>query len=232
MRNVPDRFFRLGVALTLALLVASQIPVTGVVALAQNGYPENKSSDNNTGRNIAIGAGVAAAGYGIYYLVTKGGIGGSHGGGKGTPAATPGDTVWDVANKTSDLKQVASLVEKVGMKESLRGAGPFTMFAPTNDAFGALDSRVLQDLKMDENKAKLAEVLGFHVVRGAYTLDQLRAEVQKAGVDGFKLTTTTGKTLIVTNQGVLRVNGVPIVEAPISATNGVIHPISSVLIPQ
>lgn len=70
MRNLQNRAFRLGIAFMLAFLIASQIPMTGTVALAQNNYNDD-GGDNNTGKTIAIVAGVAAVGYGVYYLVTK-----------------------------------------------------------------------------------------------------------------------------------------------------------------
>lgn len=232
MRNLQGRFFRLTIALMLAFLVASQVPVTGVVALAQNGYPSDDDDDgNDTGKAIFITAGVAAIGYGVYYLTTQR-HGGGGGGGTTIPATSEGLGAWNVADKTNNLKQFANLADKAALKGTLNGVGPYTVFAPTNSAFGAMDSRVLQDLQADENRAKLADVIGFHVIKGSYTIEQLKAEAARAGASGFPLTTITGKTVTITNEGGLKVNGVSIAESDIAATNAVLHPISSVLIPQ
>jgi uncharacterized surface protein with fasciclin (FAS1) repeats len=235
--NLKSRILRIAFALVLAAAVAMQIPSRTGVAVADDSYA---GSGGGGGRTLIQATVFGLVAYGIYATVTGQGVPGPEatipGEGTGTgeePPAQPGpgDPIWDVTNKTDDLKQFATTSETAGLKDTLRKAGQYTAFVPTNNAFGALDPQVLQDLMKEENKAKLADIIGFHVIQGSFTIEQLKTEATKAGTDGFKTTTITGKTLVITNDGNLKVNGVTIAESDLPATNGMIHPVASVLMP-
>jgi uncharacterized surface protein with fasciclin (FAS1) repeats len=234
--NLKSRVIRIAFALVIALAVAMQIPARTGVAVAQDGYV---GSGGGGGRTLIQATVFGLVAYGIYATVTGQGVPAPEGSLPGDGDATtpdggpagPGDPIWDVTDKTADLKQFATTSEAAGLKETLRKAGQYTAFVPTNNAFGAVDPQVLQDLMKEENKAKLADIIGFHVIEGSFTIEQLKAEATKAGADGFKTTTITGKTLVITNEGGLKVNGTTIVETDIPATNGTIHPVAAVLMP-
>lgn len=238
--DLKSRILRIAFALVLAAAVAMQIPSRTGVAVAQDSYG---GSGGGGGRTLIQATVFGLVGYGIYATVTGQGVPGPD---SGLPSdsgndsqrnpegpAGPGDPIWDVCNKSTDLKQFATTSETAGLKETLRKSdAKYTAFVPTNSAFGALDPQVLQDLLKEENKAKLADIIGFHVVSTQYSIEQLKTEAAKGGADGLKLTTITGKTLTVTYEGsVLKVNGTTIAESDVPATNGVIHPIAAVLMP-
>ncbi|GAB4466643.1 MAG: hypothetical protein OHK0029_38130 [Armatimonadaceae bacterium] len=235
--NWKNRLIRLTVALALTAAIASQIP--GRVGIAQAQYGGGGGGGARTLIQATVFGLVA---YGIYSTVTGGGVPAPLPptevptvdptvADPEAPVAGPGDPIWDVTNKTADLNQFAKASDSAGLKDTLRSDQQFTAFVPTNNAFAALDPQVLQDLMQEENKAKLADIVGYHVVKGAYTIEQLKAQVAQAGTEGLKLTTLTNKTVTITNEGGLKINGTPIVETDIPATNGVIHPIGSVLLP-
>jgi|GEM_PF-2357997 uncharacterized surface protein with fasciclin (FAS1) repeats len=234
--NIKSRILRIAVALVFAAAIAIQIPNRGGIAVAQDGYP----GGGGGGRTLIQATVFGLVGFGIYSAVTGGGLGAPQGeivldpGGSSTPEVAPvtkGEPIWDVSNKTTDLKTFATAAETAGLKEALRKDGQYTAFIPTNTAFSALDPQVMQDLMLPENKSKLNDIIGYHVVEGAYTIEKLKTDVAAAGVDGLKLTTISGKTLVVTGGDGLKINGVPIVETDIPASNGVIHPIASVMLP-
>lgn len=116
-----------------------------------------------------------------------------------------------------------------GLTEQASGKGPYTVFAPTNEAFDKLPAGALDGLLKPAAKAKLAKVLAYHVVKGKLTSEQLQ--------DGTKLRTVTGGTLTVGKQGdaVTITDGAGNVatvnQADIEATNGVIHSVDAVLMP-
>jgi uncharacterized surface protein with fasciclin (FAS1) repeats len=132
----------------------------------------------------------------------------------------PKDVV-DVAKETANLKTFASLVEKAGLVETLKGKGPFTIFAPTDDAFKKLGAE-LDNLQKPENKAKLAALLKGHVIDGkklAAGLKDLKTAKSLAGND-LKIEYKDGATLIGTAK---------VAKADTDAANGVIHTIDAVL---
>lgn len=231
--NLKSRILRIAFALVLAAAVAMQIPSRTGVAVADDSYG---GSGGGGGRTLIQATVFGLVGYGIYATVTGQGAPGevttdSQPGEDASPPPTQGDPIWDVCNKTNDLKQFATTSESAGYKETLRKSGvQYTAFVPTNNAFGALDPQVLQDLMKEENKVKFAEIIGFHVVQGEFKIEALKTEAAKS-TEGFKATTITGKILTITNDGGLKVNGTPMVESDIPATNGVIHPIAAVLMP-
>jgi uncharacterized surface protein with fasciclin (FAS1) repeats len=125
---------------------------------------------------------------------------------------------------TENAKTLASAVQAAGLDSALKGAGPFTVFAPTDSAFAAIQKEVDNLLKA-ENKAKLQAVLKHHVVAGAVKAADLK--------DGQEVTTLEGTKLKVSiKDGKVMVGGALVIAADEEASNGVIHVINKVLIPK
>ena len=140
-----------------------------------------------------------------------------------TPMTFAADIVdTAVAAKFNTL---VAAVKAAGLVETLKGSGPFTVFAPTDEAFAKLPAGTVEDLLKPENKAKLTAILTYHVVPGKVTA----AEVMK--LDSAK--TVQGNTLeIKKGSGGVMVNNARLVKADVMADNGVVHVIDSVLLPQ
>jgi len=129
-----------------------------------------------------------------------------------------------VAVATTDCKTLAAAVKAAGLVETLQGKGPFTVFAPTDAAFAAIQSEVDKLLK-PENKSKLSKILTYHVVSGKLKASDLK--------DGEELTTVEGGKLKVTvKEGKVTVGGANVATADIAASNGLIHVIDKVLLPK
>lgn len=135
-----------------------------------------------------------------------------------------------LASETEDLSTLVSAVKAAGLVETLQGEGPFTVFAPTNSAFEALPEGTLDTLLQPENKEKLASILTYHVVSGEVMSSDLQ--------DGQKVTTVQGGTLTVSvsDDGVYLTdatgNKVQVTTADVEASNGVVHIINGVLLPE
>jgi uncharacterized surface protein with fasciclin (FAS1) repeats len=110
-----------------------------------------------------------------------------------------------------------------GLVDTLKGAGPFTVFAPTDAAFAALPAGTVEDLLKPENKDKLVAILTYHVIAGKVMSTDLS--------EGLKAKTVNGAEVTITLDGGAKVNGVVISTADIAASNGVIHVIDSVILP-
>lgn len=140
--------------------------------------------------------------------------------------ATPTHDIVDTAVAAGSFKTLIAAVTAAGLVETLKGAGPFTVFAPTDAAFAALPAGTVEMLLKPENKGKLASVLTYHVVPG---------KVMSGDLLGKKATpkTVEGQTLAIdaTGGGVM-VNDATVSTADIAATNGVIHVIDKVLMPK
>jgi len=129
-----------------------------------------------------------------------------------------------VAIASTDCKTLAAAVQAAGLVETLQSKGPFTVFAPTDEAFGAIQTEVDKLLK-PESKEKLSKILTYHVVSGNVNAADLK--------DGQELTTVEGGKLKVTvKDGKVAVGGAKVTSADIEASNGVIHVIDKVLLPQ
>jgi uncharacterized surface protein with fasciclin (FAS1) repeats len=138
-----------------------------------------------------------------------------------TPAASANIVV--LAKGTPDLSTLVAAVTAGDLAKTLQGKGPFTVFAPTNQAFSDVRSTVDMLLK-PANKADLQKVLTYHVVPGTYTAANLK--------DGQELTTVQGQKLKVSvNGGTVKVNGATVEKADVNASNGVVHVINKVLVP-
>lgn len=142
------------------------------------------------------------------------------------PAATTmqaSNDIVGVAKATPDLSTLVAAVTAGDLVTTLQGKGPFTVFAPTNQAFSDIQSTVDTLLK-PANKADLQNVLTYHVVPGTYTAADLK--------DGQKLKTVQGDELTVSIDGdTVKVNGATVEKADVNASNGVVHVINKVLVP-
>ncbi len=130
----------------------------------------------------------------------------------------------DLAISVEDLSTLVTAVKAAGLVETLKGKGPFTIFAPTNKAFQALPAGTLDMLLKPENKGKLVKVLTYHVVPGEYPAAKVK--------DGMKPATVEGSTISITvnDQGV-KVNDAKVIKADVEASNGVVHVIDKVILP-
>lgn len=135
-------------------------------------------------------------------------------------------TIVEIAAGNDDFSTLVAAVQAAGLAETLSGEGPFTVFAPVNDAFAALPDGTVDTLLMEENKDQLTSILTYHVVPGEY----LAAETE-AGE--YELETVQGDavTLVVGEDGSVTVDGAAVVMADVDASNGVIHAIDAVIMP-
>ena len=139
---------------------------------------------------------------------------------------TPDRDIVANALNADNVTTLVAAVKAAGLVATLQGPGPFTVFAPTNDAFNKLASGTVASLLLPANKAKLVDILTYHVVPGHYTSADL--------TDGMKLTTVEGKTITIGKSatGQITVNGTAMVQTPdVISSNGVTFVIDSVLIP-
>lgn len=136
--------------------------------------------------------------------------------------AAPGDIVV-VASGAGSFNTLVAAVKAAGLVETLQGDGPFTVFAPTDDAFAKLPSGTLENLLKPENKAKLVAILTYHVLPG---------KVMASDVKTMKAKTVNGKELtIVVADGKVTVDKANVVKTDVAAKNGVIHVIDAVMLP-
>lgn len=139
------------------------------------------------------------------------------------PVAPARTTITETAAATANLSTLVTALQAAGLDQTLRGSGPFTVFAPVNAAFAALPTDVIARLLETGNKAILTKVLTFHVVPGSFTASQL--------TNGQVLTTVEGTQLTVSiANGVVRINGAQVTTADVQASNGVVHLIDGVLL--
>ena len=138
-----------------------------------------------------------------------------------TSAAAPGDII-DIASTTEGFSTLAAAVTAAGLVDTLKGTGPFTVFAPTDAAFAALPAGILDELLLPANKDTLVKILKYHVVAGAVMSGDI-ADGEVATVEGRKVTLSTANGVTV--------NDATLVFPDIDAYNGVIHGIDVVLLP-
>ena len=131
-------------------------------------------------------------------------------------------TIVDVAVGAGNFTTLVAAVTAADLVETLSGEGPFTVFAPTDDAFAALPEGVLDALLLPENKALLAQILTYHVVSG---------KVMAADVTDSDVATVEGQTIALSTASGVTVNGANVVAADVMASNGVIHAIDAVILP-
>jgi uncharacterized surface protein with fasciclin (FAS1) repeats len=144
--------------------------------------------------------------------------------------------IVDNAVNSKDHTTLVAAVKAAGLVDTLKGAGPFTVFAPTNAAFAALPAGTVDTLLKPENKATLTSVLTYHVVPGALDAKALRTQV-KAGKGKAMLKTVQGEQLTVTDMGNhvmvtdAKGNVAHVTIANVYQKNGVIHVVDKVLMP-
>jgi uncharacterized surface protein with fasciclin (FAS1) repeats len=132
--------------------------------------------------------------------------------------------IIDIASSNDDFSTLVAAVTAAGLVDTLKGDGPFTVFAPTNAAFAALPKGTVENLLKPENKDQLIAVLTYHVVPGAVTADQLAGK-------RLNVATVNGANLHVDGRKGVRINRSRVTTADILASNGVIHVIDRVLLP-
>ena len=133
--------------------------------------------------------------------------------------------IVDTAVAAGSFKTLAAAVTAAGLIDTLKSAGPFTVFAPSDAAFAKLPAGTVADLVKPENKAKLAAILTLHVMPG---------KVMAADVKGKKVSpaSVNGEALHVDGTNGVTVNGAKVTSADIACTNGVIHVIDTVILPK
>jgi uncharacterized surface protein with fasciclin (FAS1) repeats len=131
--------------------------------------------------------------------------------------------IVDTAVAAGSFTTLATALTAAGLVETLKGEGPFTVFAPTDAAFAALPAGTVEDLLKPENKDKLVGILTYHVVPGKVLSTDLS--------EGLKAATVNGAEVTITLEGGPKVNGAVISAPDVAASNGVIHVIDSVILP-
>jgi uncharacterized surface protein with fasciclin (FAS1) repeats len=139
-------------------------------------------------------------------------------------AAHAADIV-DTAASAGQFETLVAAVQAAGLVETLKGEGPFTVFAPTDDAFAKLPEGTVENLLKPENRDQLVEILTYHVVPGKTMSSDI------AGQE-LEVVTVQGETIaIAAANGAVMVNDAQVVQADIETDNGVIHVIDTVILP-
>ena len=140
-----------------------------------------------------------------------------------TTSVKAGDIV-DTAAASDQFSTLVAAVKAAGLVETLKGEGPFTVFAPTNDAFAALPAGTVENLLKPENKDKLVAVLTYHVIPG---------KVMSADISGkmADVATVQGSSLSIDATSGVKVDNASVTTADIITSNGVIHVIDQVVLP-
>jgi uncharacterized surface protein with fasciclin (FAS1) repeats len=131
-------------------------------------------------------------------------------------------TIVDIAIATDGFATLVAAVQAAGLVETLQGEGPFTVFAPTDDAFAALPDGLLEKLLLPENIDVLVKILTYHVVPGT---------VLAADVTAGDVATVEGQNVTLATTDGVTVNGANVILADVLASNGVIHVIDAVILP-
>ncbi|CAB4556461.1 unannotated protein [freshwater metagenome] len=140
-----------------------------------------------------------------------------------TDVPVPTGDIVAVASATQGFSTLVAAVQAAGLVEVLQGEGPFTVFAPTDDAFAALPEGLLDALLLPENQGVLAQILTYHVVAG---------KIMAADVVAGDVATVEGSNITITTDGGVKIFDANVVQTDVEATNGVIHVIDQVLVPE
>jgi len=141
-----------------------------------------------------------------------------------TPMMESEPDIVDIAASNGSFNTLVAAVTAAGLVDTLKGEGPFTVFAPTDDAFAALPAGTVDSLLLPENKDQLVAILTYHVVPGAVTSDQLAGQ-------RLSVATVNGANVHIDGRDGVTVEDANVTTADIIASNGVIHVIDSVLLP-
>ena len=139
-----------------------------------------------------------------------------------TEVAAEAGTIVDIAVANGNFDTLVAAVTAADLAETLSSPGPFTVFAPTDDAFAALPAGLVEALLLPENKDTLAKILTYHVVSG---------QVMAADVTDGDVATVEGQTIALSTADGVTVNGAAVIIADVPAGNGVVHAIGAVLVP-
>ncbi len=154
----------------------------------------------------------------------------------GGAAMYPSKTIVENASKANNLKTLVAAVKAADLVDTLSSPGPFTVFAPTDMAFGKLPAGTVDTLVQPENKGTLTKILTYHVVSGKFTAQNIAARI-KAGKGHARLTTVQGEKLTARFAGkrivITDAKGGRsfVTQANVMQSNGVVHVIDSVLMP-
>ena len=139
------------------------------------------------------------------------------------PSITFGNVI-DKLNEAGKFNKLNETLSKSGLNENLKGAGPFTVFAPLDDAFAAISAQTYYGLLRENNKDKLVNILGRHVFSKKITSSDIDSEIRLKAINGEEVT-------IKKVNGIVYINEAEVVTADIVVSNGVIHFINRVLQP-
>ncbi len=139
------------------------------------------------------------------------------------PSITFGNVI-DKLNEAGKFNKLNETLSKSGLNENLKGAGPFTVFAPLDDAFAAISAQTYYGLLRDENKDKLINILGRHVFSKKINSSEIDGEIKLKAINGEEIT-------IKKVNGIVYINEAEVVTADVEVSNGVIHYINRVLQP-
>jgi len=139
-------------------------------------------------------------------------------------AGSASKDIVDTAVGAGSFGTLVAAVQAAGLVDTLKGDGPFTVFAPTDEAFAALPEGTVESLLKPENKDQLVAVLNYHVVAGKVMSTDLS--------NGMTAPTVQGSDVTIMTDGGVTVDGAKVVAADVEATNGVIHVIDTVILPK
>ena len=139
------------------------------------------------------------------------------------PSITFGNVI-EKLNEAGKFNKLNETLAKSGLNENLKGAGPFTVFAPLDDAFAAISAKTYYGFLREENKDKLVNILGRHVFSKKITSSEIDGEVKLKAINGEEIT-------IKKVNGIVYINEAEVVTADVEVSNGVIHYINRVLQP-
>lgn len=134
--------------------------------------------------------------------------------------------IVETAKSAGQFETLVAALEAAGLAETLKGEGPFTVFAPTDEAFAKLPQGTVEDLLKPENKDQLTEILTYHVVPGEVTSSDI------AGKEQMVESVQGGEITIDATDGAVMVDDARVVQADVAADNGVIHVIDAVIMPK
>jgi uncharacterized surface protein with fasciclin (FAS1) repeats len=141
------------------------------------------------------------------------------------PTAALADDIVDIAAGAGAFETFVAAVQAAGLEETLRGEGPFTVFAPTDEAFAALPEGAVASLLEEENRDQLVAILTYHVVPGAILSSDIAGQqLEVETVNGASLSVDAGERV--------RVDDAWVIQADVEASNGVIHVINQVVLPE
>ena len=143
----------------------------------------------------------------------------------GLPGRASDKDIVDTAVAAGSFKTLAAALTAAGLVDTLKGDGPFTVFAPTDEAFAKLPAGTVENLLKPENRDKLRAVLTYHVVPGKVTAAQVVKLKNAKTVQGSNVT-------IAASGGKVKVDNANVVKTDIAASNGVIHVIDTVIMPR